>query len=120
MLEFDYIISNPPYKGKAAMHQKIFNHCVNSLLKDEGTICFLQPDTPYTSKLSNKRLLENLKMMDKAFDIENFKKNYLKIYETMQEGYINAINSVSNNMYKAYYNMMVESLYNKVLRLQGL
>ena len=34
----------------------------------------------------------------------------------MQKGYINAINSVSNNMYKAYYNMMVESLYNKDIK----
>jgi hypothetical protein len=68
------------------------------------------------TKMEMKMILNNLKMMDKTFDIENFKKNYLKIYETMQKGYINAINSVSNNMYKAYYNMMVESLYNKDIK----
>lgn len=68
------------------------------------------------TKMEMKMILNNLKMMDKTFDIENFKKNYLKIYETMQKCYINAINSVSNNMYKAYYNMMVESLYNKDIK----
>jgi hypothetical protein len=68
------------------------------------------------TKIEIKMILQNLKMMDKTFNIEYFKKNYLKIYETMQKGYINAIKSISNNIHKAYHNKMIEDLYNKDIK----
>ena len=76
----------------------------------------VSPSKISRTKMEMSMILKNLKMMDKKFNIEHFKKNYLKIYETMQKGYINAINSISNNMHKAYYNMMVEGLYNKDIK----
>lgn len=48
-MEFDAVITNPPYLGKKALHQQVFNKAV-TLAKDGGNICFIQPATPYFNK----------------------------------------------------------------------
>ena len=50
------------------------------------------------------------------FDIKYFEKNYEKVFNSLQKGYTNMINAISNNIYKAYYNKMVEDLYNKEIK----
>lgn len=65
MKKFDVIIGNPPFNGKSALHQKFFNWGVN-ILKDEGTISFIQPDSAYTSKKevqkkSNREMMHNIR-----------------------------------------------------------
>lgn len=47
--KFDMIISNPPYDGKAQLHQRFFNEAMN-WVNNGGVVCFIQPATPYYSK----------------------------------------------------------------------
>lgn len=63
---FKAIVGNPPFQGKAELHQRFFNKGV-SLLKDGGVITFVQPATPYFNKKESIRT--NAKLM-----IENVKK----------------------------------------------
>lgn len=49
-MEFDIVIANPPYKGKAQLHQKFFNIACENLTKDGGYTIFLQPATPYQNQ----------------------------------------------------------------------
>ena len=53
-IKFDAIVGNPPYKGKAALHQQFFNKAVD-LVKDGGTVSFIQPATPYFNKKEKKK-----------------------------------------------------------------
>ena len=52
--KFDFVFGNPPYVGKAALHQQIFNKAVD-LVKDDGCVVFVQPATPYQNKKSKKK-----------------------------------------------------------------
>lgn len=52
--KFDFVFGNPPYAGKAALHQQIFNKAVE-LVKDDGYVVFVQPATPYQNKKSKKK-----------------------------------------------------------------
>jgi hypothetical protein len=47
--KFNVIIGNPPYQGKAALHQQFFNMAVDAII-DGGIVCFIQPATPYVNK----------------------------------------------------------------------
>ena len=62
-MQFDSIIGNPPYQGKAQLHQKFFNMAVG-LLKDNGVLCFIHPATPYFNKNAirehEKNMQENI------------------------------------------------------------
>lgn len=60
--EFDYVVGNPPYNGTAALHQRVFNISLD-MLKEGGTIKFIQPATPYLNKKEKKKSHEQ-KMMD--------------------------------------------------------
>jgi len=48
-MKFDAVITNPPYLGKKALHQQVFNKA-ETLVKDGGDICFIQPATMYFNK----------------------------------------------------------------------
>ena len=52
--KFDFVFGNPPYVGKAALHQQIFNKAVE-LTKDDGYVVFVQPATPYQNKKEKKK-----------------------------------------------------------------
>ena len=58
-MKFDHIVNNPPYEGKKELHQKFFNKAVD-LLKDGGSLIFVQPATPY---LNNKPGKSNQQLM---------------------------------------------------------
>lgn len=53
-MKFDAIIANPPYKGKAELHQQFFNDAVDRLV-DGGTLAFVQPATVYLNKKPKQR-----------------------------------------------------------------
>lgn len=58
-LKFDVVLGNPPYKGKAALHQQFFNKAVD-IIKDGGFVSFIQPATPYFNKKVNKKEPERI------------------------------------------------------------
>ena len=49
MNKFDAIIMNPPYAGKARLHQKFFNNAV-AAVKEGGSVVSIHPATPYFNK----------------------------------------------------------------------
>ncbi len=53
-MKFDVIVGNPPYNGKAALHQQFFNKGYE-LLKDGGTLAFIQPATTYFNKKDKQK-----------------------------------------------------------------
>jgi SAM-dependent methyltransferase len=72
-MKFDVILANPPYQGKAELHQRFFNKAVD-LVKDGGIVSFIQPATPYFNKKENirsnaKDMIENVKNYKTAVKI---------------------------------------------------
>jgi hypothetical protein len=64
-MKFSVVLGNPPYQGKAELHQKFFNKAVD-LLEDGGIVSFIQPATPYFNKKENirsnaKDMIDNVK-----------------------------------------------------------
>jgi len=53
-MNFSAITLNPPYKGKAALHQQFFNKCYD-LLEDDGVMGCIQPATTYFNKKENQK-----------------------------------------------------------------
>ena len=53
-MKFDVVATNPPYKGKASLHQQFFNKGYE-LLKDGGSLAFIQPATTYFNKKGNMK-----------------------------------------------------------------
>lgn len=53
-MKFSAITINPPYNGKAALHQQFFNKCYD-LLEDGGVIASIQPATTYFNKKTNQK-----------------------------------------------------------------
>jgi site-specific DNA-methyltransferase (adenine-specific) len=49
--QFDGIVGNPPYLGQQQVHQQFFNKSFH-MLKNEGSLVFIQPATPYLNKKS--------------------------------------------------------------------
>lgn len=49
MKKFDSIIMNPPYNGKAALHQQFFNWGVDNIV-DDGLLVSIHPAVPYHNK----------------------------------------------------------------------
>ena len=53
-MKFSAITINPPYNGKAALHQQFFNKCYD-LLEDGGVMASIQPATTYFNKKTNQK-----------------------------------------------------------------
>jgi SAM-dependent methyltransferase len=53
-MEFSVITINPPYNGKAALHQQFFNKCYD-LLEPGGVLAAIQPATTYFNKKTNQK-----------------------------------------------------------------
>jgi len=73
-MKFNVIIGNPPFFGKSATHQKMFNRGVDRL-KEGGYICFIQPSTTYHNKKKFSKKEEQI-MYD---NISKFKTKYVEI-----------------------------------------
>tara|TARA_B110000902_G_C14198841_1_gene546948 strand:- start:111 stop:1238 length:1128 start_codon:yes stop_codon:yes gene_type:complete len=59
-----------------------------------------------------KELMISMKLLDKSFDIEYFQKNYINIYQNMEKGYKNILNSLTLNMKKAFTMKLLEDIKN--------
>lgn len=57
-----------------------------------------------------KDLMKSIKMLDTSFDVNNFEKNYNNIYQQMEEGYKNVLNSLAVNMKKAFSNKLIDDI----------
>ena len=57
-------------------------------------------------------LLKSIKLVDKKFDVKYFKKNYSKIYQTMEDDYSKLQVAISNNMKIAYFDYVKEGMEN--------
>lgn len=53
-MKFSAITINPPYNGKAALHQQFFNKCYD-LLEDGGVMAAIQPATTYFNKKTTQK-----------------------------------------------------------------
>jgi hypothetical protein len=53
-MKFDAIVANPPYNGRAALHQQFFNKGYE-LLKDGGVMVFIQPATTFFNKKEKQK-----------------------------------------------------------------
>ncbi len=66
-------------------------------------------------------LLRSIKLVDKNFDTKYFKKNYSKIYKTMENDYAKLQVAITNNMKIAYFDYVKEGMengdYNPLLAL---
>jgi hypothetical protein len=73
-MKFNVIIGNPPFFGKSATHQKMFNRGVDRL-KEGGYICFIQPSTTYHNKKKFSKKEEQI-MYD---NVSKFKTIYVEM-----------------------------------------
>lgn len=55
-------------------------------------------------------ILKSIKIIDRSFDIEYLKDNYKLVYANLEKSWKTMITSLSTNMKKAYYDMLVEDL----------
>lgn len=61
-------------------------------------------------EIQSKDILKSIKLIDRDFDIEYFKKNYKLVYSSLEKSWKSMINNLSINMKKAYYDMLVDDL----------
>jgi len=104
-MEFDVIVGNPPYQGKAELHQKFFNKGVE-LLKDGGTIAFIQPATPYFNKKESIRtnaqaMIDNVQAFQSTVNIISGKVfANANIFTSLAVTTLNKIPNPSNTLVK--------------------
>ena len=55
-------------------------------------------------------IIKSIKMIDHTFDVEYFKDNYKLIYSSLEKSWKSLLTSLSNNMKKAYYDMLCDEL----------
>jgi len=82
MNKFDVILGNPPYNGRAALHQQFFNKSYD-LLKDGGVLAFIQPATTYFNKKDRQK--DAVKIM-----IDNIQNNVCSVFIENPEVFENA------------------------------
>jgi hypothetical protein len=68
-MKFDVVVGNPPYVGKAALHQQFFVKACD-LLKDGGEMMFIQPAIPYISNKDNRKKKPEVKMLELVEEYE--------------------------------------------------
>lgn len=121
-MKFDVIVGNPPYNGKAELHQKFFNKAVD-LAVDGGKVAFVQPATVFFNKKENIRTNAQLMIQN----VERYKSDVSIISGSVFENagiftdisvtVLTKENNVSNNIVKYttlgkkdYNNVSVESI----------
>ena len=57
-------------------------------------------------------ILKSIKLIDRTFDINYLKKNYVQIYNSIQNSWSNIKINLSNTMKKAYYDMLCKDIEN--------
>ena len=61
-------------------------------------------------KNQQNSLLINLKLINPNFDIEYLKQNYESLFNSIQEGWKNTVNKITNTMKLAYHNYLIENI----------
>lgn len=57
-------------------------------------------------------IIKSIKLIDRTFDVNYLKKNYVEIYNSIQKSWSNIKIALSNNMKKAYYDMLCKDIEN--------
>jgi hypothetical protein len=57
-------------------------------------------------------ILKSIKLIDRTFDVNYLKKNYVEIFNSIQKSWTNIKINLSNNMKKAYYDMLCKDIEN--------
>jgi hypothetical protein len=82
MKKFSVVLGNPPYNGKAALHQQFFNKGYK-ILEDDGVLAFIQPATTYFNKKDKQK-----EPVDRMIEI--IKDNVCTVYIENPEVFDNA------------------------------
>ena len=109
MKKFDIVLANPPYYGKAQLHQKFFNAAVDKLTKDGGYVIFLQPATAYQNQKDKRsheqQMIDNIlkyKTNVKILDPKIFKNAEINtdLAITVLQKVENSTNKLNSIIYK--------------------
>lgn len=80
-MKFDAVLANPPYVGKRELHQQFFNKAVEEMVVDGGTVCFIQPSTPYMNNKDGNKHQQRMRQ-----NVREYKTNIRFVPSTVFEG----------------------------------
>lgn len=89
---------------------------INKIKSDDvdKKIDLFEPDQQYymIKELERQKedIVKSIKLIDRNFDINYFKENYVQIFNTIQQTWINLQINLSNTMKKAFYDMLVKDI----------